>query len=226
MEGFMRSLGYFKTISRILIFAMLHLCWLTSYGYAEMLPTESAVQYQTNTSTQTDRERILDLLNRQEVVGELEKYGINKVEAIARINSLTDEEVTQIAGKLDELPEGGNIGAAIGYALVLAVLLALYIPGVIIKGIGCIFIDCEDSIFQPWWIKVKKDEQYIIIDQCYSDCNTNYRSCINSDIEDNILATKCGEKKQMCFQKCESKKDIPWKETIKKDCDPGMESCI
>jgi hypothetical protein len=42
----MRSSFYFKTISRILILAMLHLCWLTSYGYAEIVPTESANQSQ------------------------------------------------------------------------------------------------------------------------------------------------------------------------------------
>jgi len=102
----MRSSSYFKTISRILILAMLHLCWLTSYGYAEMVPTESAIE-QPSTSN-TDRQRLLDLLKRQEVVDELQKYGISKVEATARFNSLTDEEVTQIAGKLDELPAGGE----------------------------------------------------------------------------------------------------------------------
>ena len=101
----MRSSAYFKVISQILIFAMLHLCWLTSYGYAEMVSTESSLQFQEQ--PQTDRQRILDLLDREEVVDELGKYGISNVEAVARINSLTDEEVIEIAGKLDELPEGG-----------------------------------------------------------------------------------------------------------------------
>ena len=99
----MRSSSYFKVISRILILAMLHLCWLTSYGYAEMVPTESANPSQ----YQDDRQRILDLLDRQEVANELEKYSISKVEASARINSLTDEEVTEIAANLGELPAGG-----------------------------------------------------------------------------------------------------------------------
>jgi len=65
-----------------------------------MVPTGSATQSQ----VQDDRQRLLDLLHRQEVVNELEKYGISKVEAATRINSLTGEEVTKIAGKLDELP--------------------------------------------------------------------------------------------------------------------------
>jgi len=110
MEGFMRSSHYFKTITRILIFAMLHLCWLTSYGLAEMIPTESTIEQLS--LDKTDRQRILDLMDRQEVVDELEKYGISKVEATTRINSLSDEEVIEIAGKLDELPAGGffNLG--------------------------------------------------------------------------------------------------------------------
>ena len=42
----------------------------------------------------------------------MEKYGITKEEAIVRTNSLTDEEVMEIAGKLGELPAAGffNIG--------------------------------------------------------------------------------------------------------------------
>jgi len=101
----MCSSSYFKTISQILIFAMLHLCWLTSYGWAEIIPTKSSIEQLSQ--DETNRQRILDLMDRREAVDEFEKYGISKVEAIARINSLTDEEVTQIAGRLGELPEGG-----------------------------------------------------------------------------------------------------------------------
>ena len=85
---------------------MLHLCWLTSYGWAEMVKTESALQ--SSPQIQGDRQHLLDLLDRQDVIDELEKYGISKVEAVTRINSLTVEEVTKIAGKLDGLPTGGT----------------------------------------------------------------------------------------------------------------------
>jgi len=40
MEGFMRSSRYFKTISQILILAMLHLCWLTSYAKKKLEKTK------------------------------------------------------------------------------------------------------------------------------------------------------------------------------------------
>lgn len=102
----MRSSSYFKTISQILIFAMLHLCWITSFGYAEMIPTESTIEQPFQDGT--DRQRILDLMKRQEVMDELENYGISQMEAAARINSLSDEEITHIAGRLDGLPTGGT----------------------------------------------------------------------------------------------------------------------
>lgn len=56
----------------------------------------------------------------------MEKYGISKVEAIARINSLTDEEGTEIAGKLDELPEGGGLGGEpVSVVAVLALMVVI-----------------------------------------------------------------------------------------------------
>jgi Family of unknown function (DUF6627) len=211
----MRSSRHFKIISRILIIAMLHLCWLTSYGYAEMVPTESAVQIP------DDRQRILDLLDRQEVIDELEKYGISKVEAVARINSLTDEEVTEIAGKLDELPEGGFTGLEVLAAMV--VVLAVYIPGVIFKAIGCIFIDCEDSIFKPWWdfsdslasgsgqewntSRQEKAASELDKQVCRFDCNEAEKVCFESISEDEDANTgklRCEEVKNACFQQCES----------------------
>jgi Family of unknown function (DUF6627) len=213
MEEFMYSSSYFKAISRILIFAMLHLCWLTSYGYAEMVSTESAVQIP------DDRQRILDLLDRQEVIDELEKYGISKVEAVTRINSLSDEEITQIAGKLDELPAGGNPGVLVG----MVVVLALYIPGVIFKAIGCIFIDCEYSIFKPWWDSSdsfasgpkpkwntsRQEKATSELDQqvCRFDCGEAEKVCFESISEDEDANTgklRCEEAKNACFQQCES----------------------
>jgi hypothetical protein len=129
------KLHMMKSISRILIFAILHLCWLTSYGYAEMIPTESAAQ----TQSQDDRQRILDLLNRQEIINELGKYGITKVEAVARINSLTDEEVTKIAGKLDALPNGAG-AEDILYVLLLPFTFVLGVVGTAV-GISFFLLD-------------------------------------------------------------------------------------
>ena len=169
-----------KTISRILIFAMLHLCWLTSYGYAEMIPTESANQ------SQTDRQRLLDLLDRQEVMNELEKYGITKLEAVTRINSLTDEEVTQIAGKLDELPAGAGIGKDILLIFLLPFTFVVGVAGsALIIGVSLILLtppNAEEAemlfggVWKPFILNIESigEQEENNIEE---DCDTAKQSC-------------------------------------------------
>ncbi len=53
------------------------------------------------------RERLLATLERDDVMSQLEDYGIPLEEARARVESLTDDEILQIAGDLDALPAGG-----------------------------------------------------------------------------------------------------------------------
>ena len=233
-----------KTISRILILAMLHLCWLTSYGYAEMIPTESAIEQPSQ--VETDRQRILDLLNREEVVIELEKYGISKEEAAVRINSLTDEEVAALTTEIDRLPAGGYLEV-----FVVAIVVLVYTTTVLFKGFLCIFFgftglsdtlaeECGLSyIFRlPW--KERSGAQ------CYSRCNSIAYECINYDsksVEEDCdpgmescadysqkktekSESQCEEEQQACIQQCEveeEKEEVLRKEEA--DCDPGMESC-
>ena len=223
--------SYFKAISQILILAMLNLCWLTSYGYAEMVPTESSIE-QPSTSN-TDRQRLNELLDKQEVVEELEKYGISKVEAAARINSLTDEEIVTLNKRIEQLPAAAGAERIVD-ALAAAVIIAAYFVGLIIKSIECIFTDCEykggaSYLFNPFWkdkpVSESSGEMWLAT-QCYSRCDDNYYSCINSDDEDSPPVSQCETEKQGCFQMC----DVEYtkgneKNPTKEDCDPIMEFC-
>jgi len=130
----MCSSSYFKTISRILIIAMLHLCWTTSYGWADMVPTESILEQPSQDAT--DRQRILDLLDREEVVDELGKYGISNVEAVARINSffgpsgcsrvIVNGKVVSESPGCDDGPDAGVVLAVIGI-LILVVIFFIWL---------------------------------------------------------------------------------------------------
>ncbi len=55
---------------------------------------------------QDDRARVMDFLVRDDVRQQLEALGIDPDEAAARADSLSDAEIMQIAGQLDELPAG------------------------------------------------------------------------------------------------------------------------
>jgi hypothetical protein len=59
--------------------------------------------------SQSERERIRTFLDRADVRNQLQAQGIDANTAKARVDALTDEEVLKIAGKLDQMPAGGDI---------------------------------------------------------------------------------------------------------------------
>jgi hypothetical protein len=80
----------------------------------------------TQRSVAADRARINELMAREDVQRELKTYGISSDEAQARVNSLTDEEVMQVAGRLDQLPAGQSaLGAILGVALIVFIVLLI-----------------------------------------------------------------------------------------------------
>ena len=78
------------------------------------------------TESLLDRERIVTLLERADVRLQLEAHGVSPDEVKARIAALTDAEAAQLAGKLDELPAGGDgVGALIGALLIVFLVLLI-----------------------------------------------------------------------------------------------------
>ena len=70
------------------------------------------------------RERINMLLDRSKVYKHLMEWGINPDEAKKRVDSLTDEEIKNIASRMNQLPAGGDaFGTIVGAALIVFVVL-------------------------------------------------------------------------------------------------------
>ncbi|HSC93496.1 MAG TPA: PA2779 family protein [Burkholderiales bacterium] len=55
-----------------------------------------------------ERDRVKSLLERAEVRAELEALGVKPGAALARVDALSEEEVAQLMGHLDQLPAGGS----------------------------------------------------------------------------------------------------------------------
>jgi len=118
-----------QPISVLIIAAFLNLCWVSSQGWAHMITTETAVERGIENLSQ--REKLHALINRKDLQPQLEQYGVSREEALARLNSLTDAEVSQLAAEIDQLPEGqGDVAVAILLILVIAVIVA-WLTGVI-----------------------------------------------------------------------------------------------
>jgi hypothetical protein len=73
-----------------------------------------------------ERERVKSMLERPELAAQLEKMGVSAAEARARVDAMTPQEVSQLAGRLDQLAAGGAISNQ-DLLLVIILLLLLII---------------------------------------------------------------------------------------------------
>jgi uncharacterized protein DUF6627 len=72
------------------------------------------------------RKHINIFLDRSEVHKYLVDWGINPDEAKARVDSLTDQEIENIASRMDQLPAGGDaFGVIVGGALIVFIVLLI-----------------------------------------------------------------------------------------------------
>ena len=91
--------------------------------FAAMIETEALLGSQ---ETQIAREKVRAFLVRRDVQAVITAQGIDPLEAQARVESLSDAEVKEIAGKIDRLPVGGSfLGtlAVIGIIFFLVLLI-------------------------------------------------------------------------------------------------------
>lgn len=95
--------SFSRWISYLLMTSMLAMGLPMQSAFAGMVATGQVV------SAAQEREKISAFLDRTDVLEQLQQQGISSQEARARVNSLTDEEAHHLAGKLDQLPAGGDI---------------------------------------------------------------------------------------------------------------------
>ncbi len=116
----------FQKISRALALPMA-LLLLVEVGplplaHAAMVSTEQVI----GEEAATDRERIMNFLAREDVRREIEALGIDPEEAAARAKALSDEEIAQVANKLDKTAAGQSaVGIIVGALLLVFVILLI-----------------------------------------------------------------------------------------------------
>ena len=112
-----------KIVSCVLLMTMISLISPVATAQAAMVSTQTAVQKQ---ELEQERTRVRVFLERDDVQKALEAHGISPLEAKARVDSLTDQEVTRIADKLDMLPAGGSaLGVIVGAAVFVFIVLLI-----------------------------------------------------------------------------------------------------
>jgi len=70
--------------------------------------------------------KVTSFLARDDVERQLRALGIDPAEAKARVQSLSDDEIGAIAGRIDSLPAGqGAVGAVVGAAVLIFIVLLI-----------------------------------------------------------------------------------------------------
>jgi Family of unknown function (DUF6627) len=118
---------HFRTCNRILALPLIALFLITTVplapARAAFIGTEDVLR-QGNPST--DREKVANFLQRQDVRQQLASLGVDAREANARVAALSDQEIAKIAGKIDQMPAGQGLELVLVVALIvlLVVLIA------------------------------------------------------------------------------------------------------
>ena len=95
---------------------------------AVLIGTDSAAGV---SNAPVDRDQVMQLLAREEVRAALLAQGLDPAEVQARVASLSEAEIREIAGRLETLPAGGD-----GFGTAIAVLLIVLLVIVILKLTG------------------------------------------------------------------------------------------
>ena len=117
-----------KSVSLLMALLMVMISAPVSSVFAAMIGTQAVL---TGQDTSKARVQLRSFLDRKDVQSQLMARGIDPVEAKARVDSLSDGEVMQIADKIDQLPSGGDFWGTLLFVAVIVfiTLLVLEILG-------------------------------------------------------------------------------------------------
>lgn len=117
---------YLRQSARAIAVCMAIVMLMTSlpYNYAQaaMVSTDQVVA---QSEVAGDRARVMQFMAREDVRQQLQALGIDPDEAARRTESLSDEEIQQIADKMDELPAGQSVIGVLFFVVVVLFLVLL-----------------------------------------------------------------------------------------------------
>lgn len=88
-------------------------------AYAGMISTETAVS---DVASTADRAKVEQFLNRDDIRQALQDHGVSYDSAKSRVDAMSDNEVAQLAQRVDEAPAGGDV---LGIAFTVFIILLI-----------------------------------------------------------------------------------------------------
>lgn len=87
------------------------------------LPASAGIVTTDQVQSAGDRDKVRSFLDRAEVRSQMESMGVDSTAARARVDALTDEEVSNLAGRIDSLPAGGDGILGVLFAIFIILLI-------------------------------------------------------------------------------------------------------
>ena len=96
----------FKKLTASLLVVCFTSTALPMQASAAIVSTQEA---STSSMSVGERDRVIGFLSREDVRKSIEAQGVNPQDALDRVQAMSDQEVQQLAGRIDQLPAGGDI---------------------------------------------------------------------------------------------------------------------
>ena len=110
-----------RMVVRLMAAVMVVVSMPIGYAQAGMVTTDQVLDA---AQLEQTREQVIEFLAREDVRQQMEALGVDPDEASARAANMTDAEVMQIAGQLEQLPAGQDaLGAILGAIVIIFVVL-------------------------------------------------------------------------------------------------------
>ena len=110
-----------RMVVRLMAAVMVMVSMPIGYAQAGMVTTDQVLDA---AQLEQTREQVIQFLSRDDVRQQMEALGVDPDEAAARAANMTDAEVMQIAGQLEQLPAGQDaLGAILGAIVIIFVVL-------------------------------------------------------------------------------------------------------
>ena len=111
-----------RTIASILIVSTVSL-GIPLQAQAAIVSSQAAL---TEVTATANRDKVQSFLARADVAQGLQEHGLNAADASARVAAMTDREVAELAGRIDQAPAGGDI-----LGLVFTVFIVLLVTDIL-----------------------------------------------------------------------------------------------
>jgi hypothetical protein len=106
----------FKRFISVVLIASTTLLGLPQMAHAGIVSTDAVISAE---ATQAQRAQVSAFFTRADVRSALEQQGVKPEAALERVNTMTDAEVAQLAGRIDQAPAGGDIVGVLLFVFIL-----------------------------------------------------------------------------------------------------------